>query len=229
MALTDNLVSYWKLDEASGNAADSVGSNTMTNNGTTGYTSCLINNGIDLGTANTTKYFKRTDSLGLTQGGNRTFSCWMKIRTEPTGTMAYDFLTINFAGASGYYMRFAYYIDAGTRYVTDGGRKTGTEYAVNLGTTNWHHLVYALSGTNFTIYVDGVSRMTGTTQTANVASSSFTFGAGSDGSRLANAYMDEIGVWSRALSATEVKILYNGGQGLQYPFFSGSFLLNFLR
>jgi hypothetical protein len=35
MTLLDNLVAYWKLDEASGNAADSVTTNTLTNTGTT--------------------------------------------------------------------------------------------------------------------------------------------------------------------------------------------------
>lgn len=29
MAIIDNLVSYWKLDEASGNALDAHGSNTL--------------------------------------------------------------------------------------------------------------------------------------------------------------------------------------------------------
>ena len=46
MALTDNLVSYWKLDESSGNAADSVGSNTLTNTGTATYAAGKINNGV---------------------------------------------------------------------------------------------------------------------------------------------------------------------------------------
>ena len=47
MALTDNLVSYWKLDESSGNAADSVGSNTLTNTNTVTYSAGKINNGAD--------------------------------------------------------------------------------------------------------------------------------------------------------------------------------------
>lgn len=213
-------VSYWKLDESSGNAADSVGSNTLTNNGTTGYTACLINNGIDLGTANSTKYLSRADALGLTQAGDRTFSVWIKMRTEQSGTS--DILNIGFQGASGYYMRLAYYYDAGTRYLTDGARASGTEYAVNLGTTNWHHLVYVKSSTNFTLYVDGVSRMTGTTGTANVASSYFSAGANAAGSLFLNAYMDECGVWSRALSSTEITSLYNSGNGLQYPWAAAS-------
>ena len=36
-ALTDNLVSYWKFDESSGNTTDSVGSNNLTNNNSVGF------------------------------------------------------------------------------------------------------------------------------------------------------------------------------------------------
>ena len=45
--LTDNLISHWKLDESSGNAADSHGSNTLTNNGSTPFVAAKINNGAD--------------------------------------------------------------------------------------------------------------------------------------------------------------------------------------
>jgi hypothetical protein len=43
MALTDNLVAYYKLDESSGNAADIVNSITLTNTSTT-YGTGKINN-----------------------------------------------------------------------------------------------------------------------------------------------------------------------------------------
>ena len=45
MAISDNLISYYKFDESSGNASDSVGSNTGTNTGLT-YSAGIINNGI---------------------------------------------------------------------------------------------------------------------------------------------------------------------------------------
>ena len=34
MALTDSIVAYWKLEEASGSRADVVGGNTLTDNNT---------------------------------------------------------------------------------------------------------------------------------------------------------------------------------------------------
>ena len=34
--------------------------------------------------------------------------------------------------------------------------------------------------------------------------------------------IDEVGIWSRALTSTEVTSLYNGGAGFQYPFVTAS-------
>src|SRR6185437_1776184 len=47
-ALTDDLLAYWKLDESSGDASDSVGSNTLTNDGSATFstTTGVINNGV---------------------------------------------------------------------------------------------------------------------------------------------------------------------------------------
>ncbi len=44
MAITNNLISYYKLDESSGNATDRFGGNTLTNTSTT-YSTGKINNG----------------------------------------------------------------------------------------------------------------------------------------------------------------------------------------
>ena len=44
MALQDNLLSYWKLDEYTGNASDIAGGKTLTNTSGT-YGSGKINNG----------------------------------------------------------------------------------------------------------------------------------------------------------------------------------------
>jgi hypothetical protein len=43
MALTDNLLAYYKLDESSGNAFDSFAGKTLTNNNTVGFAAALIN------------------------------------------------------------------------------------------------------------------------------------------------------------------------------------------
>ena len=82
MALIDNLVSYWKMDETgTGNAEDSHGSNTFTNVGPFTYATGKINNGADFGVNNTTKELTRADDMGI-DGGALTMNIWVKLQTE---------------------------------------------------------------------------------------------------------------------------------------------------
>lgn len=47
----------------------------------------------------------------------------------------------------------------------------------------------------------------------------YPFFFGFDGvSRFFNGLIDEVGIWRRTLSLEEVLLLYNNGNGLQYPF-----------
>jgi hypothetical protein len=79
ISLTTNLVSYWKLDESSGNAVDSVGSNTLTNTNTVTYSSGVINNGANFVEASSQK-LSITDASqsGLDFTGNMTLAGWVK-------------------------------------------------------------------------------------------------------------------------------------------------------
>jgi hypothetical protein len=85
MALTDNLVSYWKLDESSGNAADSVGSNTGTNVGSIAYSAGKINNGATMGSS------KRFDcgvtGINITGKQAFTFAMWAKVSSYTSQNM----------------------------------------------------------------------------------------------------------------------------------------------
>jgi hypothetical protein len=231
MALTDNLVSYWKLDEASGNASDATASAfTLTNNGTTGYVAALINNGIDLGTANTTKYLSRTGNLGI-NGASMSMQVWVKLRTEITSG-AYMFM-IQQSNASDTRFMIKYEFNGGTRRLaftrnTPGSGPNDKEffYNVTLGTANWYHIVLTYDNTTLIGYVDAVSRASGTASGNGSATltESFNIGAFNNNGAIqdyASAYIDECGLWSRALTPAEVTSLRRGGAGLEYPLISG--------
>src|SRR5690348_11404000 len=64
-ALTDSLVGYWKLDEASGSRADSAGANTLTDNNTVAGLAGLISNAGD---------FERDNSESLSIADNAALS-----------------------------------------------------------------------------------------------------------------------------------------------------------
>src|SRR5678816_4549644 len=83
MSLLTNLVSYWKLDEASGNRADAHGANTLTDSASgVPSTTGVISNGAGLFSGNTPRFLSHADNSDLSTGDiDWTFSAWVKFNT----------------------------------------------------------------------------------------------------------------------------------------------------
>lgn len=222
MALTDQLVSYWKFDESTGNAADAVGGNTLVNTSAT-YGPGQINNAVSPGELRITN----GTQVGLSIGGDLSISCWAKF---------------NSFAATGRYMSLA------MMNAAIGIRNTGTQQvptvrsvasnnvggSTGISTGVWYHIVfvYTSSGSTWVSYFNTVSNaITGTNSGWN-GSNDFVVGgnvnlvAGTvtqfDGA------IDEMGFWSRVLTTTEIAQLYNSGIGVQYPFITGGGTLNMM-
>lgn len=237
--LTTNLVSYWKLDESSGNAADSVGSNTLTNTASVTYVAALINKGASM---NGGPYLTITDGSqsGLDITGDISTSFWLKLAGEPGTDNGFEMVT-KWASGSGAY-RFIYH-DAGGQAqmygaLYDAGNPgTNVNYTKNIshiGTSAFHHMVFtfkASTGT-MTFYLDGSNL--GTTvdtsvSTINNSSGNFDIGALGVGIQgFFNGIVDEVGLWSKELTSGEVSSLYNSGAGFAYPFVTAAGFLAFL-
>lgn len=224
MALATNLVAHWKLDEASGNAADATGNgNTLTNNNTVGYAAGKLGNCADFGTANTNKSLSIASNLGIT-GGNITISAWVKMRTEiSSGRQMLSPVVGGGTNNVEYHIRYDY--NAGTRKVSFVRDKNGSgeqqlDYTITLGTSNWYHVAMTYDGTNIRGYINGT--LVGTT--AASGNGGTTLAAGTrigtwlDGSTYAaSIYQDEVDVWSRALSDDEILQVNNSNRANAYP------------
>jgi len=91
----------------------------------------------------------------------------------------------------------------------------------------WQHVaqVFTTEGANtrLTVYVDGVQTATGTALTSSVDFSSLNFGGSRDGTatdRDWDGMIDEVAIWDRAVTSTEVTELYNlglAGQAIPEP------------
>lgn len=235
MALTDQLVSYYKLNESSGNASDSVGANTLTNNSTVGYVPALINNGADLSASNSTKYFSRADSLGLgtTNASIWSYNIWTKQYSDPASTGIMSFM--GFIQTLQKQIDTYYYNNAGTYYVryNEFNGTTGEQLDFALGSTLSHSafemITVVKNGTSVTVYRNATSLGTQTVLQADgdALGRGPLYGLGRavfDVGGFNSAIFDEVGIWSRALTGAEVTQLYNNGLGLQYPFINNSFV-----
>lgn len=225
MSLTTNLVSYWKLDESSGNASDSVGSNTLTNNNSVTYSSGKINNGAVFVRASS-KSLSVTDNASLSLTGDLTISAWVNFASTPSSGNYFG-IVAKLEGSPNYSYAFYLYNNAGTPEITFQNSTNGTSVtqkgvAWTPTTSTWYHIaaVYTASAGSVSFYINGSQQ--GTTQTGlgtSIFDSSSTFYIGRyDGGNYFDGSVDEVGMWSRVLTSGEITSLYNGGVGFTYPF-----------
>lgn len=234
MSLTTNILAYWKLDESSGNATDATGGGaTMVNNGTAGYASGIINNGIDLGASNITKWLSKSGDFSI-NGGAASLAFWIKLVTDVSVSITNQtFMCIQSLGSSSHtVLQISYEYNSGTPRLVYSRKTPGTgggdrdiNNTVTMGTSSWYYLVLTYDATTLTGYLNGSSIGTiGAVTTGTITQSDVTqIGMRGDldvlnASATTSGIIDEVGIWSRALTGAEVTSLYNGGVGLQYPF-----------
>lgn len=223
-AITDtSLVSCWPLDETSGIRYDSVDvSNDLSDNNTVLYAGGKISNAAQFVRADS-EYLSITDGSqsGLDITGDMSLSFWLYIDSLPSASSAYGLIS-KWSGAPNnqfllqlrndggtYYLRF-YNSDDGTNIVYDS-----SSYSFTTGT--WYHivLVYDASAGSAEIYINGSSHDTLTTLDTSIINASGVFYLGAfDASSFFDGRLDEVFVYSRALSSGDVVDLYNSNNAL---------------
>jgi hypothetical protein len=105
-----------------------------------------------------------------------------------------------------------------------GGRESmlaASEAAYGLSPGKWHMVTQVWDGSEFRNYVDGVERISKSHPGKALDLTAGTQGFGAQlhkKDRRYNGLLDEVGLWDRALSESEIRSLYNSGKGLAYPF-----------
>ena len=234
--LQNGLLAYWKTDESSGNASDATGNgHTLTNNNGVAYNVGIINNGADFGSTNTDKDLTNSSHI-VGFNSNFTYNLWVNISTVPANNAnAYQLLgdddasTVDHKG----YQSIQYVQESGEIMLfinrnASGGSNDQYGATINLGTGVWHMLTFTLDGNTIKLYMDGNSSPAisgSSTQTgSNVDLGPDGFGIGNFSRQenfpdhFTSGHIDEVGVWNRVLSSSEISELYSSGAGLPYPF-----------
>ena len=218
MALFDNLIAYYKLD---GNCRDSVNmydgipNNITFVDGKIGE--CAQTNG-------NSQYISLPNEVSVKGRTQVSYSGWCFIESE----LSNDFYIIIEIANSNDYARAGFGVNtsllpfAGVRTVATGD--TGSFQKVTdtspISKSTWYFLcaVFDLSNGNIILYVNGVA-----VGSLTVALSSFVDSVPYririfelDASGSGSVRVDELGIWSKALSAAEVSELYNNGAGKTY-------------
>jgi len=216
MALDTNLLSYYKFDNGAV-TSDSVGSFTLTNTGTVASTaSGKIGYGADFGNPNTTKW--------LTQTGFTFNSYPISISGWFYPNVVNDNGNLFSLGESStnYYQVKLRNTDSHIVFRSNNATDAAdVDTGVVASANTWYHVVVVFnSTTNVDIYVNGTATNTSATVFVAGSLSKFAIGALARGTPIQpySGIADEVGWWTRALTASDITALYNGGAGLQYPF-----------
>jgi hypothetical protein len=216
---TAGLKAYWNFSETSGTTAkDSLGiynvsvqNGQQTSGGKIGYGYSAGGN-----TNALSEYYP-------TQ--NTTVNAWIK-RTGSFGGMGM-FLGDNEAGAS-----TEWYLQADAYDNLDlwgQGTLAGCNVLdITLTQDVWYMLTIVVNQTGIRVYKNGASHGSCSDTDAGLSDKRFRMFNAYLGSYyfLTNAIGDEIGIWDRSLSSSEITALYNSGTGIAYPFSSSSITLN---
>jgi len=219
MALIDNLISYWKMDEGSGNIVDAHDSNDGVVNGNPTYSQTgIIEDAIAFD--GTGDYFEIGQPANL-DVDKISISLWVKWTTVPTGDL--DPVFIGRDDATNRCWAFYMTTDTTLRFfIFVGGSAKIKDTSFTPVQNTWYHLVATADGSYVRLYIDGSDVGSPKSYSGNIDKDNAEIQIGADEASghgdLKNALLDEIGIWSEALDADEVTSLYNGGDGFAYPF-----------
>lgn len=224
MALADNLVAYWSLEEASGTRVDATGrSNDLTPTNTPGNTTGKVGSAVQL-TAASSHRLDRASTADVTMGNfDFTISCWAYL--DALGAQRYIYSKWSTLAASGLAEYNLLYETSGTRfdfYIAGFGKRVRSDVLGAPAATTWYHIVctHDAAGDLIAMYVNGTSQGSTATAGSFPAAGTQNLGVGTAKSGEANALwngrIDELGIWKRLLSGAEITQLYNGGSGMSY-------------
>jgi hypothetical protein len=209
--LTTNLVSYYKLEDVN----DFFSSNNLTNNGSVGFGSGKVNNAAILNNP-PSKYFSKSSPAGVPTGNHDlSISGWVyHLANQSSGIPGF----LTFGTESNYQMAGFGFGAPGANGLYWLGYNNDANTTWNYSTGVWYMVTATYTAATKTVqfYVNGAAQGSGLVlpNTPNFGSVFLEIGAQRPGNIVGlNAYVDEIGLWSKVLSSTEISDLYNGGAG----------------
>lgn len=198
----DNLVAYWQFNESSGTTAKDVSGNNKNGHvyGTPTWSSGKIGGGFIFDGTN--NYIQANPISSLTKSGTYTFSAWLKTSTIGTQTIfqsSPSCLDRNGAALNGNLLSFGYY--NGSAWIGVTGEAPANKF---------FHVVGINNGGTLSLYINGVLQVGAGAPYVHCIDNNFYLGQETypGNPTKFSGTMDDVRVYSRALSVSEVLKLY---------------------
>jgi len=142
------------------------------------------------------------DSIGSAHIANRIFTLYRDSGAASTGLS----LTLGDSSDGGLTGNLCLAWNDGSGFTTTAGNNAVSS------TDGWHHVAVTYTGMNATLYLDGVWDKTITTPVAPMSTGTARIGAFDMDTQGCDGMIDDVGVWTRALSAAEIWSIARAGQ-----------------
>jgi hypothetical protein len=207
-----DLEAYYKFNndglDASGNGLD------LTFTGTEAYATGKFGNGYDL-PGNEANYAARAvnDTVLDFPGAKATFSisAWVN-PTTLTAAAGFQSVVEKVNAALGWGVIV---LNDGSVQFAAGGAGLATTATGVVTTGSFQHILVVNDGTTTKIYVDGTEEASAASITNNITTEPLRIGDRATSNSPWDGVIDEVAIWSRALTAAEITELYNSGSGLE--------------
>lgn len=220
-SLLNGIVAYWKLDEASGTRADSVGSSSLASTNNVGQAVGIVGSAAQF-TAASSQKLSIADNAALSTGTTDfTFAGWFYLDALP-GSNA-GLIVKDDIGSNREYDLVLTNLNQVQWFVFDSSSgNANVSISTALTVATWVFLVvwYDTSDKKVRIQKNNGSTTTSAGALTNGpkdAAAAFQLGARNN-TDYYSGRMDEIGFWKRLLTSAEKTTLYNSGAGITYPF-----------
>lgn len=212
------MISYWRLDNATGDVVDSYYDNAgIVGGDVTRDVAGKVNKAFDFDGNGDYVRVNDHSSIDKDAGENMTWAFWININSFPTGVDDGDIILQKRGsgeGNSGY--EFGLNDDGELFFqVDDGPNSFGILSSGLLSLNTWYFVTFVIEGGNGTIYLNGsFDNVNINANYANGMPNSYDLSIGYDLRGPATLYdldgtLDEIAIYERALSAAEVQQLYS--------------------
>ena len=212
-SLNVDMIFYYKLDEASGTVVeDASGNLDSTNTGAEVGVSGKINTAYDF--IDPDKVVSDSN-IGLSGTDSRSFSAWL-YHDEIGSSNNRVFGTMGNGGSGELWRMQVHKVDSKLQWTCWGG---GCDWTTDLvfPDDQWNHVVMTYNGTHARAWLNGVESSTIFAVSTSLTNTAFWIGEDITGEAPGfGGEIDEVGLWSRALTSSEVSDLYNGGSGLPF-------------
>jgi hypothetical protein len=199
-SLTNGLLGYWPF---CGNANDASGNG---NNGTVNGATLTTDR---FGNANSAYSFDGVDDyievtgINFGTGNQHTVSVWVNLSSALNSGFPQHYILDNGTTIGGFYLN------------TDVNE---TQFGCNSSYTNlnlgsWYHYTVVRNGNSYSLYINGqIIGNFANCSTQFLTNVSLLIGKSNINTEYANCKIDDIGIWNRVLTSTEIQQLYTQGQ-----------------